>query len=132
MNPAHEELIRNYFKAIEDGIPASRFEAFFHADVIQFEFPSRLNPGGKGRNKEELLADFDRSRGIISKQEYRINSMVSDGDRVCVQTEWKGTLAIPLGTLKAGEAMRADFGVFFTIAEGRILRQDNYDCIHPW
>jgi hypothetical protein len=31
---------------------------------------------------------------------------------------------------KAG--MRADFGVFFRLREGRIAEQNNYDCIHPW
>jgi ketosteroid isomerase-like protein len=132
MNAENENLIRLYFKALEDGIPVAQFGKFFHQDALQYEFPSRLNPNGKGRKKDELLADYERSRGIISKQEYRIKSMVSDGDRVCVETEWKGVLAIAIGAMKAGDAMKADFGVFFRIADGRIKEQNNYDCIHPW
>ncbi|HKP95282.1 MAG TPA: nuclear transport factor 2 family protein [Fibrobacteria bacterium] len=132
MNRKNEDLIRSYFKALEDGIPVELFEKFFHPDVVQYEFPSRLNPNGKGRKKQELLADFERSRSIISKHEYKVKSLVSDGDRVCAETEWTGILAIPIGDLKIGDAMKANFGVFFRIAEGRILEQNNYDCIHPW
>lgn len=57
---------------------------------------------------------------------------VSDGERICAETGWQGTLAIQVGALKAGVAMRADFGVFFRIKDGTIIEQNNYDCIHPW
>jgi hypothetical protein len=109
-----------------------RIRKILHPGALQYEFPSRLNPNGKGREKDELLADYERGLSIISKQEYRIKSMVSDGDRVCVEMEWKGEPEIPIGALRVGDAMRADFGVFFRIADGMILGQNNYDCIHPW
>lgn len=79
-----------------------------------------------------MLADYERGKGILLKQEYGIKSMLSDGDRMAVETEWTGTLAIPIGSLKADDAMKADFGVFFRIADGAIIAQNNYDCVHPW
>ncbi|MDB5103543.1 MAG: hypothetical protein JWP91_1232 [Fibrobacteres bacterium] len=132
MNPKNEELIRAYFRALEDAVPVDRLHHFFHPDAVQTEFPSRLNPNGKVRGKPALLEDYGKSRGIITKQTYAIKSMISDGNRVCVETEWTGTLAIQLGALKPGDTMKADFGVFFRIEQGQISEQNNYDCIHPW
>jgi ketosteroid isomerase-like protein len=39
---------------------------------------------------------------------------------------------MPLGSLAAGDTMRARFGVFLTFRDGRILRQHNYDCFDPF
>ncbi|MEO6098334.1 MAG: nuclear transport factor 2 family protein [Fibrobacteria bacterium] len=132
MNPKNEELIRNYFKAIEGSVPLDRFQHFFHPDVVQYEFPSRLNPNGKARRKQALLEDFEKGKSVISRHVYTIKSLTADGNRVCVETEWIGTLAIQLGSLKPGDTMKADFGVFFRIEQGQIIEQNNYDCIHPW
>jgi ketosteroid isomerase-like protein len=132
MNTEAESRIRAYFAAIEKSVSAEELGEFLHEEIRQYEFPSRLNPKGRGRGKTEMLADFERGKALIASQRYRIRSLVSDGDRVCAETEWEGVLAVPLGSLKAGDAMRADFGVFFRLREGRIVEQNNYDCIHPW
>jgi ketosteroid isomerase-like protein len=132
MNPKYEELIRNYFKAIENAVPVDRFQHFFHEDVVQHEFPSRLNPNGKSRRKQALLEDFEKGKAVISRHVYEIRSLMSDGNRVSAETGWTGTLAIQLGALKPGDTIRADFGVFFRIEQGQIIEQNNYDCIHPW
>lgn len=132
MNRENEDLIRNYFKAIEAAAPVEVFERFLHPAVVQYEYPSRLNPNGKARRKDDLLADFERGKGVISRHVYRVKRLLSDGSRVSAEVEWTGTLAINMGTLKVGDRMKADFGVFFQIEGGRIVEQNNYDCIHPW
>jgi ketosteroid isomerase-like protein len=132
MNPASEKLIQDYFRAIENSIPSAELGNFLHDEIRQTEFPSRLNPKGRTRGKAEMLADFERGKALVASQSYRIRGLVSDGDRVCAETEWTGTLVVPLGTLKPGEAIRAEFGVFFRLRDGRIVEQNNYDCIHPW
>ena len=45
---------------------------------------------------------------------------------------WAGTLAIPVGSLAAGDEMRAHFAVFIELRDGRIYRQRNYDCFEPF
>lgn len=57
--------------------------------------------------------DFERGKAIIARQACRVKSLMADGDRVAAETEGTWVLAIPLGTLKPGDAMKADFGVFF-------------------
>src|SRR5690606_24961928 len=98
----------------------------------QYEYPSRLNPNGRERGKSEMLADYEKGKALLAKQEYRVRNCISDGDQVGVEAEWSGTLAIGVGALKAGDQMKADFGVFFRIKDGKIIAQNNYDCIHPF
>ena len=45
---------------------------------------------------------------------------------------WVGTLAVAIGTLAAGDEMRAHFGVFLTFRDGLIVQQRNYDCFEPF
>ena len=132
MNPAAEKLIRDYFRAIENSVTGPELAGFLHDEIRQTEFTSRLTPKGRTRGKAEMLADFERGKAMVASQTYGIRALISDGDRVCAETEWTGTLSVPLGTLKPGDAMRADFGVFFRVRDGRIIEQNNYDCIHPW
>lgn len=132
MNAAAEQIVRDYFRAIETSAPVAELGNLLHDEIRQHEFPSRLNPRGRTRGKAEMLADFERGKALVASQSYRIRALVSDGDRVCAETEWSGTFTVPLGALQPGEAMRADFGVFFRIRDGRIAEQNNYDCIHPF
>jgi ketosteroid isomerase-like protein len=51
---------------------------------------------------------------------------------VILEVVWAGTLAIPVGSLAAGDEMRAYFAVFIALRDGRIYRQRNYDCFEPF
>lgn len=97
MNAEAEDIVRGYFQAIESNVPASELERFLHDGIRQYEYPSRLNPQGRARDKAAMLADFERGKDLIAKQSYRIRSLVSDGNRVCAETEWTGTLAVTVG-----------------------------------
>jgi ketosteroid isomerase-like protein len=57
---------------------------------------------------------------------------VEDGDTVALELQWTGTLAIPMGSLPVGGAMRARFAVFLEFRGDKIARQHNYDCFDPW
>ena len=59
-------------------------------------------------------------------------SAVAQGDRVAVEAEWSGVLAIPVATLAPGDTMKANFAMFFEMADGRIRSQHNCDCFQPW
>jgi ketosteroid isomerase-like protein len=120
-----------YLAALESGDTEAAL-GYLAADVIQEEFPNRLVPHGATRNLDEMREGARRGKQVMRSQRFEILSMMSDGDRVALEVQWTGTLAIPLGTLPADGQMRARFGVFLTFREGLIVRQHNYDCFDPW
>jgi ketosteroid isomerase-like protein len=68
----------------------------------------------------------------MASQIYKIMHEMADGDRVAMEIEWVGTLAVPFGPIPAGGQMKAFFAVFLEFREGKIVRQRNYDCFKPW
>jgi ketosteroid isomerase-like protein len=69
---------------------------------------------------------------VLAAQTYEVLSAMASGERVALEVQWTGTLAIPLGELAAGDVMRARFGVFLDFRGGRIAAQRNYDCFDPF
>jgi len=125
-------IIRDYMGAIERGAPFEEVAAYLHPDVRFEEYPNRVTPNGAVRNLEEAKVGAERGRQLLAKQTYEMLNSLVDGNQVAMEVQWTGTLAIPLGTLKAGDVMKARFGVFFELKDGRIWRQRNYDCFDPW
>jgi hypothetical protein len=69
---------------------------------------------------------------VLTLETYEITNLIEAGDRVACEVLWRGVLAVPLRSLKPGDAMRARFGVFFEFQGDRIRRQHNYDCFEPF
>jgi ketosteroid isomerase-like protein len=125
------EVVKAYFRAL-DRSPDSVAD-FYHADVVQEEFPNRFLPNGARRGLLELREAADRGRKVMVSQRFEVLNMFAHGDTVVVECEWSGTLAVPLGdTTPAGTVMRARFAQFFVIDAGKIVAQRNYDCFYPW
>jgi ketosteroid isomerase-like protein len=125
------EIVRSYFLAMQRS-PGSVAE-FYHPDVVQEEFPNRFLPNGARRGLKELGEAAARGRKVMASQEFEVLSMLADGDTVVVESEWTGTLAVPLGNeTPAGTLMRARFAQFFQLQDGKIVAQRNYDCFYPW
>jgi ketosteroid isomerase-like protein len=80
----------------------------------------------------EMREGAERGRQVMSAQRFEVLSSMASGDRVALEVQWTGTLAIPLGSLAAGDEMRAWFGVFLDFRDGRIAAQRNYDCFDPF
>jgi ketosteroid isomerase-like protein len=123
------DVIRRYLKAIEDDSGAADF---FTEDVVQIEHPNRFVPEGATRGLAELEQAAERGRKVLRRQRYEEKSALASGDRVALEVLWIGTLAVPVGSIPAGGEMRAHFGVFFELRDGRICRQVNYDCFEPF
>ena len=68
----------------------------------------------------------------MSRQMYKIKHEMADGNRVALEIEWIGTLAVPFGPIPAGGQMKALFAVFMEFREGKIVRQRNYDRFEAW
>lgn len=129
---ANLQAARRYLAAVEAGATGDALAAFFTEDVVQEEFPNRLVPAGARRDLHALLEGAVRGQTVMAAQRYEVRGAVAGGDRVALEIEWTGTLAIPIGTLPADGEMRAHFAVFLEFRGGRIAAQRNYDCFDPF
>jgi ketosteroid isomerase-like protein len=126
------ELTRRYFAALGGGATGAALAACYAPDVVQEEFPNRLNPHGARRDLAAILDAAARGQKVMASQRYEIVQAVADGDRVAVEFRWSGTLAVPVGSLPARAEMRGRFACFLEFRDGRIDAQRNYDCFEPW
>jgi len=125
------ETVRRYLKAVEafDGEAAGRC---VDPDIEQIERPNRLNAKGQQRGGAKMLEDLPRGARVLRRQSYPIETIFGAGDKVTVETRWEGILNVPLGSLKPGDAMVAHICMVFTLSDGLITRQVNYDCYEPF
>ena len=123
------EIVRAYLRAIErrgDSL------AFFTEDAVQEEFPNALVPAGARRTLSDLKEAAQRGQNVLSSETYEIVHLLESGDLVAAEVLWRGVLAVPLRSLKPGDAMKARFAVFFEFKGDKIRRQRNYDCFEPF
>jgi ketosteroid isomerase-like protein len=132
MEQQNLDTARAYLAAIEGGATGEALARWFTPDVVQEEFPNRLVPTGARRGLQELLEGAERGQKVMSAQRYEVLSAIASEERVALEVQWTGTVAIPLGSLPAGGQMRARFGVFLDFRDGLIAAQRNYDCFEPW
>ena len=129
---ANLALALDYMASLENGATPELLERVFTPDVVQEEFPNRLMPNGARRGMSEMMEGARRGKQVMTVQRFEVLSSMASGDRVALEVQWTGTLAIPLGSLAAGDEMRARFGVFLDFRDGRIAAQRNYDCFDPF
>jgi ketosteroid isomerase-like protein len=125
-------IAQRYFEALENGAEGGALAEFFTKDVVQEEFPNRLEPIGAHRDLNGLLDAARRGKKIMRAQKFEIRNSVSEGDTVALEVHWSGLLAVPVDTLPADTEMRAHFSVWLEFKDGKICRQHNYDCFDPW
>ena len=124
--------VRDYLAALAAGATGDALARFFTPDARQVELPNKLNPNGQASDFETLKKRSAQGRHVLREQRYDIVSAVAQGNRAAVEAGWTGVLAIPIGSLEAGDAMRAHFAMFFEFEDGRIRLERNYDCFEPF
>jgi ketosteroid isomerase-like protein len=122
------QLVKSYFSAIERS-DVDRAMACLADHIVQIEYPNAMKPKGDRRGKEALRADAVRGASLFSEQRYRVRGAVETGDCVAVQVSWTGVLAQPFGSLSAGSSMHVESAMFFSVREGKIVTQENYDAL---
>jgi len=128
-----EQRARAYLACIEEAKAFDELASFFHPDIVLVEHPNRLVPDGKTRRLQEVRAAFEAGRKAVRAQSYRVRSVLVAGSSVALEVDWEGKLAVPFGALDAGDAMRCTSAMVLRFdEEGRILRQENYDCFAPF
>ncbi len=128
MSSPNVERVLNYFRAVEAGALGEELARFFHPDVVQREYPNRLVPRGAARGLGELLEAAERGQRAVSDQEFKVRSIVCDGDMVAAEISWSARLKVPLGATPVGGIIRAEIGTFIRLRNGLIIEQTNYDC----
>ncbi|MGK5642698.1 nuclear transport factor 2 family protein [Streptomyces sp. URMC 126] len=126
-HPDVETALR-YLAAVARRSTAEELARFLHPDVVQHEYPNALAPEGAVRDLPGILAAAERGRATLAEQAFDVIEAVGGGGTVALEARWRGTLAVPVGSLPAGHELRAHLAVFFGFRDGRILSQRNYDC----
>jgi len=125
-------VVEQYLAVVAD-LDASPddLDAFIHPDARFTERPNLVAPGGRRRDAACARAAFVHSRTLLSENRLDVHEHVVAGERVVTRATWTGVLAIDAGPVPAGTEMRAECCMVFTVRDGQIHEQDNYDCYHP-
>ena len=125
-------IAKNYLKALKLGKTGNDLAIFFNEDVEQVEMPNRLNPNGTTSNLTTLLEKAEEGKKILKSQDYTIKNAIVQDNTVVLELDWSGVLNIHIGTLNAGQTMKAHFVMFIDFKDGKIIHQRNYNCFEPF
>lgn len=117
------DVVLAYLRAIEANTPDAA-TPFFHDDVLVVEHPNKISPNGARYDRAALRAAAERGAAVMARQRYDVRSMIVDGDRAAVQIAWTGTL-------RDGRELRAEIASILELRDGKIWRQEQYDCFVP-
>jgi len=117
------DTVLAYIRAIETNA-ADAADPFVHPDVEVIEHPNKLNPTGARYDRAALRAAAERGSAVMASQTYDVRQVFVDGDRAAVQIRWTGTL-------RDGRSMRADIVSIIELRDGKVWRQEQYDCFAP-
>lgn len=121
-----------YLQALQELRAPADLARFFHDQIVQEEFPSRLVPGGAAHDRASLLARAARAPELLAWHRYELRGALTAGSSVALELEWRGALAQSFGPLCAGQELRAQVALFLEFRDGLIVRQRNYDCYYPF
>lgn len=121
-----------FIKAVQDRQSPDDIREHYHPDVEHTEFPNAVTKHKTVRDLHALVNASASGAKVMAKEVYGVKGIYSSKNVVIVETEWTGTLAVPLGALKPGDEMKAYFAQFFEFKDGKIYRQRNYDCFEPF
>jgi ketosteroid isomerase-like protein len=121
------EIVTAYLQAVE-AQNVDEANRLMHPDIENLEHPNKMLPAGKRYDLAAMRAAGERGRAIMASQRFEIRSMIVEGDRAAVQIAWSGTLAVAAGPLPAGHVMRAQVCSIIELKDGKVWRQEQYDC----
>ncbi|MFY0713423.1 nuclear transport factor 2 family protein [Seonamhaeicola sp. NFXS20] len=128
----NENTVIQFLKMLENRTSSNELENFYHPDAKQIEFPNALTRQFTTRNLQELKEASEKGSKVLTKEKYEVKNLISTVDYVVLECVWRGTLAVPIGNIKAGAQMKAYFAQIFEFKDGKIFRQRNYDCFEPF
>lgn len=123
-----ERRVRAYIAALEAGAVGDDLASFYHDDVVLDEYPNRLNPAGARRGLAQILEGAQAGQRLMARQIFEVVTLTEVGDRVVLEMNWTGELAVPMGMLKSGDKMTARIAQVIEFEDEKIIRQRTYDC----
>lgn len=124
-----EAFLRAYLRAVEDGATGEALARFYTHDAVLIEHPNQLNRSVEvRRDLPQILDAALKGQSIIATQRNDVQSILIEGDHAALTLLWTGTFKVELPGLKVGDAMRARFAQFYTLRDGKIARQETFDC----
>lgn len=124
------DTVLSFLRAVESH-DLDEVARWLHLEVEVTEHPNRISPAGKRYDRAEVRAAGERGKALLASERYEVRSMIVDGDRAAVQIAWSGTLAVAAGPLPAGHVMRAQICSIIELRDGKVWRQEQYDCFLP-
>jgi ketosteroid isomerase-like protein len=125
-----QAIVTAYLRAIESR-DLDAVADFLHPEVEVTEHPHKISPAGKRCDRAGVREAGERGKVLLSSERYEVRSMIVEGDRAAVQIAWSGTLAIAAGALAIGDVMRAQICSIIELRDGKVWRQEQYDCFAP-
>jgi ketosteroid isomerase-like protein len=127
-----EEIVIKFISAIENKKDFSVLAQFYHPEIEQIEFPNLLLKNKTTRNLNDLKEAFAKGKSVLQGEKYNILTSYIFENKVIIEAEWTGVLAIPIGSKKIGDELKANFAQFYEFKNGKIVRQRNYDCFEQF
>ena len=121
-----------WVRAVENGTTGDNLDAFVTPDVIHEDMPNRIFPNGMRYDLAGMRAGAERGNAILPRQRYDILSAIASGNTVAIQLVWSGELAVPYGSLKPGDQLKAHIAMFIEFRDGKICHQRDYGCYEPF
>lgn len=126
------DVVRRYFETVADlGSTLDALRDVLHPDVRITERPNAINPRGTVRDRDGAVAGFLAGKELLATQTIDILELVVSGDRVAVRATWRGTLGADAGALPAGAELVAHIAAWLTVADGRVVEHETFDCYEP-
>lgn len=124
-------MIERYLALIADpAVEVEAIDVLLDPEMRFLEHPNLVSPRGSHRDRTQVLAAVVAGRKLLREQRFDVVGHVAAGDSVASRVVWTGTLAIEAPPFAAGTQLRADSSMHFTLRDGRIARQENFDCFH--
>ena len=114
------DLVHVYLRTIESH-DLDAVAALLADDVEVIEHPNKLNPAGARYDKAAIRAAGERGAAILASERYDVREVIVEGDRAAALTVWTGTL-------RDGRTMTAQICSVITFRDGKVWRQEQYDC----
>jgi ketosteroid isomerase-like protein len=114
------DTVLAYIRAIE-AMDLDAVDAFLHPDLETIEHPNQLNPVGKRYDRTAMRAAGERGKAVMASQRYEVRAITVEDDRATVQMAWTGVLT-------SGTEMRAEICSCIELRDGKVWRQEQYDC----
>jgi ketosteroid isomerase-like protein len=126
MSDDPRSVVERYYAAVADlrASPDSLRE-MLHPELAVIEHPNAIHPDGTVRDRDEVVADYEQGKRMLSDQSLDLDEVLVSGERVAVRARWRGKLA-------SGATLEARIAAFLTVVDGRIREHETYDCYSPF